>query len=64
MAEPDTSQAKVAEWAAEFNVTESQVREAIIAVGTRASDIELHLKGARSSSNADKVHDAGEAKKP
>ncbi len=50
--------AQIAAWATEFDVTESQVREAIVAVGVRGSDIELHLKGSRSSSNSDKVHDA------
>lgn len=44
--------------ASRFGVTDAQVREAIVAVGTRPSDIELHLKGSRSSSNSDRVHDA------
>ncbi len=54
------SDQQVKDWAKEFSVTERQVREAIAAAGTRPSDIELHLKGSRSSSNSDKVHDAGE----
>ena len=55
----DIDDKQIQEWASEFDVTESQVREAIDAVGTNPSDIELHLKGTRSSSNSDKVHDAG-----
>ena len=46
-------------WAKEFDSTETQVREAIAAVGTSRGDIEMHLTGSRSSSNSDKVHDAG-----
>ncbi len=46
-------------WVKEFDVTEAQVREAIGAVGTQPGDIEMHLKGSRSSTNSDKVHDAG-----
>lgn len=55
----DVSDQQVAEWAAEFDVTEMQIRDAIAAVGPQQSDIELHLKGTRSSSTSDKVHDAG-----
>lgn len=50
---------QVMAWASEFNVSEAQVREAIQAVGTRPGDIELHLTGSRSSTNSDRVHDAG-----
>lgn len=50
---------QVQAWAREFDATEAQVREAIDAVGTSPGDIEMHLKGSRSSSNSDKVHDAG-----
>ena len=49
---------QVQAWVKEFSVTEMQVREAINAVGTNAGDIEMHLKGSRSSSNSDRVHDA------
>ena len=48
---------KISAWAQEFAVTETQVREAIDAVGQNPSDIELHLKGTRSSSNSDRVHE-------
>ena len=46
-------------WAEEFDATPEQIEEAIAAVGTNQADIELHLKGSRSSSNSDRVHDAG-----
>ena len=46
-------------WAEEFDVTPEQIEEAIAAVGPNQADIELHLKGSRSSSNSDRVHDAG-----
>jgi hypothetical protein len=46
-------------WADEFDATTDQIREAIKAVGPRPADIEMHLKGSRSSSNSDRVHDAG-----
>ena len=49
---------QIAAWAHEFDASETQVRDAIAAVGPQASDIELYLKGSRSSSNSDKVHDA------
>ena len=43
----------------EFDCTEAQIREAIEAVGSNPGDIEMHLKGSRSSTNSDKVHCAG-----
>jgi len=45
--------------AGEFDATPEQIREAIAAVGPRPADIEMHLKGSRSTSNSDRVHDAG-----
>lgn len=47
------------DWAAEFDATPAQIEEAVAAVGPRKADVELHLKGSRSSSNSDRVHDAG-----
>ena len=46
-------------WSVEFDVTEEQVHEAIASVGRNPGDIEMHLKGSRSSTNSDRVHDAG-----
>ncbi len=51
--------AQIQSWVQEFDATEAQVREAIAAVGNNPGDIEMHLKGSRSSSNSDKVHAAG-----
>jgi len=45
--------------AEEFDASPAQIREAITAVGPRPADIEMHLKGSRSTSNSDRVHDAG-----
>jgi len=45
--------------AEEFDASPEQIREAIGAVGPRPADIEMHLKGSRSTSNSDRVHDAG-----
>jgi hypothetical protein len=45
--------------AEEFDASPEQIREAIDAVGPRPADIEMHLKGSRSTSNSDRVHDAG-----
>jgi len=53
------SDAQIQSWADEFDATVEQVREAIEAVGPRQADIELHLKGSRSSSNSDRMRDAG-----
>ena len=55
---PDARQ--IERWAKEFDASVEQIHEAIEAVGTRPADIELHLKGSRSSSNRDRVQDAGE----
>ena len=46
------------EWAAKLDTTLDQLKEAVGAVGDLAGDVEMHLKGSRSSSNSDRVHDA------
>jgi len=43
----------------ELDATPEQIEEAIAAVGPRPADIEMHLKGTRSTTNSDRVHDAG-----
>ncbi|MDM0108830.1 DUF3606 domain-containing protein [Variovorax sp. J22R24] len=53
------SDASIAEWARKLDVTEAQLREAVEAVGDRATDVELHLKGARSTTNEEQVRGAG-----
>jgi hypothetical protein len=45
--------------AAELDATPDQIHEAIAAVGPRQADIEMHLKGSRSTTNGDRVRDAG-----
>ena len=43
----------------ELDATPEQIDEAIAAVGPRPADIEMHLKGSRSTTNSDRVRDAG-----
>ena len=51
--------AAVAHWARELDASADQIREAIEAVGPKASDVELHLKGTRSVTNAERVDENG-----
>ena len=46
------------EWARKLDVTEDQLQEAVRAVGSRASDIEDHLKGSRATTNTERTRDA------
>jgi hypothetical protein len=48
-----------AAWAKRLDATPEQLREAVQAVGDRAADVEMHLKGARSTTNADRVKELG-----
>ena len=41
-------------WAKKFDATPAQIKEAVEAVGDRADRVEMHLKGSRSSTNADR----------
>lgn len=41
-------------WAKKLDATPEQIKEAVQAVGDRADKVELHLKGSRASSNADR----------
>lgn len=45
--------AEAAAWARRLDVSHEQLVEAVEAVGDRAADVELHLKGTRSTTNAD-----------
>ena len=49
----------LAGWAKKLDATPEQLREAVRTVGDRAADVEMHLKGARSTSNSDRVHELG-----
>lgn len=57
--EPDrinlSDQTACAKWAQKLDVTDMQLRDAVAAVGDKAADVEMHLKGARSTTNADRV---------
>lgn len=50
---------EVARWARKLDATPEQLREAVRAVGDKAADVEMHLKGARSTSNSDRVRELG-----
>jgi hypothetical protein len=54
----DDAQAAAA-WARRLDATPEQLREAVQAVGDRAADVEMHLKGARSTTNSDRVRELG-----
>lgn len=46
-------------WAKRLAVSEDQIKAAVAEVGDRASDVELHLKGSRSTTTDDRVEAAG-----
>jgi hypothetical protein len=48
-----------ARWAKKLDATPEQLREAVQAVGDKAADVEMHLKGARSTTNSDRVRELG-----
>ena len=45
-------------WAEKLNVSAAQIRDAVTAVGSNASDVEEHLKGTRSTTNAEQTKKA------
>jgi hypothetical protein len=49
----------VQRWAAELDVSAEQIKDAVAVVGARATDVEMHLKGSRSSTNSDRVDELG-----
>ena len=49
---------RVAHWSGKLDATPEQLREAVEAGGDRVAAVEMHLKGSRSTSNSDRVHDA------
>lgn len=53
------SEADLAHWARKLNATPEQIKEAVAAVGELADEVEMHLKGTRSSSNADAARRSG-----
>ena len=50
---------EAARWAKKLDATPEQLREAVEAVGDKAADVEMHLKGARSTTNSDRVRELG-----
>ncbi len=51
--------ALVTQWADKLAVSELQLKEAVEAVGEKAADVEMHLKGSRSITNDDRVEQLG-----
>ncbi|MDB5931134.1 MAG: hypothetical protein JWR60_2841 [Polaromonas sp.] len=49
----------LSQWARKLDVTESQLQEAVAEVGDQAADVEMHLKGSRSSTNSDRMDELG-----
>lgn len=43
------------DWSRKFGVTPEQLKEAVRAVGDQADRVELHLKGVRSTTNAEQA---------
>lgn len=56
-----TSDASMAEWSEKLAVTEDQLKDAVMKVGDRATDVEMHLKGSRSTTNKERVKETGGA---
>ena len=50
--------AALADWSKKLDTTEQQLKDAIAKVGDRATDIEMYLKGSRSTTNDDRVEEA------
>jgi hypothetical protein len=49
----------MAAWSSRLDCTPEQLREAVAAVGPKAADVEMYLKGARSTTNSDRVRELG-----
>jgi hypothetical protein len=50
----------VQDWAKKFDASPQQIRDAVQAVGDRADDVELYLKGSRATVSSDRVNREGE----
>lgn len=46
-------QYELQDWAKKFDASPDQIRDAVKAVGDRAADVEMHLKGTHATTNAD-----------
>jgi hypothetical protein len=49
------------QWTRKLDCSEEQLREAVGAVGDKAADVEMHLKGSHSTTNSDRVRELGGA---
>jgi hypothetical protein len=47
------------QWAKKLDTTAMQLRDAVAQVGDKAANVEMHLKGARSTTNDDRVEELG-----
>lgn len=56
--------AKCEQWVRKLNITHEQLREAVGQVGPNASDVEMHLKGTRATTNDEKVEKAPRGERP
>lgn len=59
-----TQDFELRDWAKKFDATTDQVKEAVQAVGDRADDVEMHLKGSRSTTNSKRAGGASDRKGP
>lgn len=53
--------AACAQWAKKLDTTEQQLHDAVQAVGDKAADVEMHLKGSHSTTNADRMDELGDS---
>lgn len=53
-----TVEANVQQWALKLDTTAAQIRQAVADVGNLAADVEMHLKGSHSTTNADQARRA------
>jgi hypothetical protein len=56
--------AKCEQWVRKLNITHEQLREAVGAVGDNASDVEMHLRGSRATTNDEKVEKSPGKERP
>lgn len=53
--------ATLAHWARKLDATEMQLRDAVAEVGDVAADVEMHLKGSHSTTNAERMDELGDS---
>ena len=51
------------DWAKKFGATPEQIKQAVQAVGTRADDVEMHLKGGRGTASSERPDSSGSDRK-